>query len=54
VYAVLRLVETTGVMLPLRSDSVLGLVRPAPSVPRSKSFPTMLDTLRPLAERERV
>jgi len=31
--AALRMAERTGVPLPVRSDSLLGLVRPAPSVP---------------------
>ena len=53
VYWTLRLGEMTGALLPLRSDSVLGLVRPAPSVPRSKAFPSMIDTLRPLGQPKR-
>jgi hypothetical protein len=51
VYWTLRLAELAGASLPLRSDSVLGLVRPAPSVPRSRAFPRMLETLRPMADR---
>lgn len=34
VYGGMRLVEGMGIPLPLRADSLLGLVRPAPSVPR--------------------
>jgi nucleoside-diphosphate-sugar epimerase len=45
VYWVLRLAEATGVSLPLRADSVLGLVRPAHSVIRSSAFPDLLDRL---------
>jgi hypothetical protein len=46
VYAALRLLELARVPLPLRSDSLLGLIRPAPSVPRSRSFPGLLESLR--------
>ena len=48
VYWPLRLAELLGLSLPLRSDSVFGLVRPAPTVPRSVAFPTMLEGLTPL------
>ena len=34
-YSAMRLAEALRVRLPLRADSILGLVRPAPSVPRS-------------------
>jgi nucleoside-diphosphate-sugar epimerase len=44
-YGALCLVEATGARLPLRSDSVLGLVRPAPFVPRSTAFPKLLNEL---------
>ena len=47
-YGALRLLELARAPLPVRSDSLLGLVRPAPSVPRSRSFPALLETLRQL------
>lgn len=34
-YGAMRVAEAVGVPLPLRADSILGLVRPAPSVPRA-------------------
>jgi nucleoside-diphosphate-sugar epimerase len=46
VYWTLRIVEALGAPAPLRSDSVLGLVRPAPDVPVSKAFPDLLASLR--------
>jgi nucleoside-diphosphate-sugar epimerase len=46
VYWTLRLVEALGASPPLRSDSVLGLVRPPPAVPVSKAFPDLLASLR--------
>jgi nucleoside-diphosphate-sugar epimerase len=49
VYWSLRLAEMTGASLPLRSDSLLGLVHPAPSVPSSTAFPNMLAALRTLS-----
>jgi nucleoside-diphosphate-sugar epimerase len=50
VYWGLRAAETAGAgaWLPVRADSLLGLVRPAPSVPPSSAFPAMLDSLRRL------
>ena len=39
IYWTLRAAEAVRLSLPLRSDSVLGLVRPAPYVPASRSFP---------------
>jgi nucleoside-diphosphate-sugar epimerase len=48
VYWALRLAELSPVRPPLRSDSVLGLVRPAPRVQPSRAFPDMLTQLRPL------
>ena len=54
VYWTLRIAEMTGASLSLRSDSVLGLVRPAPCVPRSTAFPSMLDTMRTLSEPQRA
>lgn len=48
VYLALRLAEAFGASLPLRSDSVVGLIRPAPEVPRSLVFPALLDTVRRL------
>jgi len=53
VYWSLRAAERTGAAsrLPFRSDSLLGLVRPAPSVPPSSAFPGMLESLRKLEHR---
>jgi nucleoside-diphosphate-sugar epimerase len=48
VYACLRLAEVAEIPTPLRADSVLGLVCPAPFVPRSRAHPHLLDSLRPL------
>lgn len=48
VYWSLRLAELMRLPLPLRADSVLGLVRPAPSVPRSRTFPHQLESIRAL------
>ena len=45
VYWTLRLAEEAGASLPLRSDSVLGLVRPADNVPCSVGLPHLLDGL---------
>jgi nucleoside-diphosphate-sugar epimerase len=47
-FGVLWLAEHARLSLPLRSDSVLGLVRPAPCVPLSTAFPTLLNDLRTL------
>ena len=47
-------VSGAGAWLPFRSDSLLGLVRPAPSVLRSSAFPTMFDSFRLLERRPRV
>ena len=47
VYWSLRLAEMARVPTPLRSDSVLGLVRPAEVVPPSAAFPDLLSGLRP-------
>jgi hypothetical protein len=48
VLAVLRLAEAARIPLPLRSDSLLGLVRPAPSVPASAAYPELHSGLRSL------
>jgi nucleoside-diphosphate-sugar epimerase len=48
VYWTLRIAEAVGLPVPLRSDSVLGLVRPAPHVPVSSAFPDLLGSLRPI------
>jgi len=48
VYWGLRCAELVTGALPLRSDSVLGLVRPARDVPQSTAFPQLLDGLRSL------
>jgi nucleoside-diphosphate-sugar epimerase len=50
VYAGLRALEAARVPVPLRSDSLLGLVHPAPSVPVSDAFPDLLDTLHQLGQ----
>ena len=47
IYWSLRLAEAARLSLPLRSDSVLGLVRPAEVVPSSVAFPDLLTDLRP-------
>jgi hypothetical protein len=49
VYAAVRLAELVP-SFPLRSDSVLGLVRPAPSVPASAAYPHLLPSLTPLEQ----
>lgn len=38
VYSAMRAAEAARIPLPLRADSVLGLVRPAPSVPRADAL----------------
>ena len=45
VYGLLRMAEVGGLGLTLRSDSVLGLVRQAPGVPRSRALPDLQDGL---------
>ncbi|HEX4308009.1 MAG TPA: NAD-dependent epimerase/dehydratase family protein [Solirubrobacterales bacterium] len=45
VYAALRFAELLR-LSPVRADSVLGLVCPAPGVPRSRAFPNLLSELR--------
>lgn len=45
VYALLRLVESAGLRLPVRADSLLGLVYSAPAVPVSAAAPHILDDL---------
>jgi nucleoside-diphosphate-sugar epimerase len=52
-YAALRVAETLKLPLPVRSDSVAGLVRPAPSVPPSKARPDLTASLRTLDPRSR-
>jgi nucleoside-diphosphate-sugar epimerase len=47
VFWTLRAAEMAHLPVPLRADSVLGLVRPAPSVPRSAAFPGLQASLRP-------
>lgn len=54
VYWALRIAEMARVSLPFRSDSVLGLVRPAQFVPRSTAFPSMLSTVRSLRQPQRA
>ena len=45
IYYLLRCAEFARLPLPLRSDSLLGLVHPAPKVRRSVQFPDLLDGL---------
>jgi nucleoside-diphosphate-sugar epimerase len=49
IYWPLCFAEAAHLPLPLRSDSLLGLVRPANEVPRSAAFPDLLTDLRSLA-----
>ena len=49
VYWMLRSLEAAGASLSLRSDSVLGLVRPANYVPASLAHPHLLDVLEVLS-----
>ncbi len=51
IYWGLRLMEMTRIRVPVRADSVWGLVRPAPFVPPSRAFPEMLESLRRLPQR---
>jgi nucleoside-diphosphate-sugar epimerase len=46
VYGMLRTLEAARIPTSFRSDSILGLVRPAPDVRRSVAFPDLLDNLR--------
>jgi len=46
-YAAMRAAERAGVRLPARADSLLGLVRPAPSVPNAAAWARMGLQLRP-------
>lgn len=50
VYATLRLAELVGIPAPLRADSVLGLVRPAPFVPSSIAYRDVLGVVRVLGQ----
>lgn len=54
VYAGLRIAERVGIPMPLRADSVLGLVRPAPFVPRSRAHPRLLESVRPLGQSDAI
>jgi nucleoside-diphosphate-sugar epimerase len=47
----LRLAEAARLPVPLRADSLLGLVRPAPNVPASAAFPDLHASLRTLEAR---
>lgn len=47
----LKLAEALRLPMPLRSDSLLGLVRPAPHVPASSAFPDLHASLRTLEAR---
>ncbi|HEX3835259.1 MAG TPA: NAD-dependent epimerase/dehydratase family protein [Solirubrobacteraceae bacterium] len=49
VFWTLRLAEAVQLPVPLRADSVLGLVHPAPSVPPSAAFPDLHASLRRFA-----
>jgi nucleoside-diphosphate-sugar epimerase len=50
VYGAMRLFEGMGLRLPLRADSLLGLVRPAISVPQHEAWATMGVRVRPFDE----
>jgi nucleoside-diphosphate-sugar epimerase len=50
VYGAMRLVERAGLRLPLRADSLLGLVRPAPSVPQHETWAALGVRVRPFDE----
>jgi nucleoside-diphosphate-sugar epimerase len=50
VYGAMRLLERIGVRFPVRADSLLGLVRPAPFVPQTEAWAEMGVQLRPLDE----
>lgn len=52
VYEAMRLAERLGVTLPLRADSVLGLVRPAPGVPNVDLWRSLAVELRPWSPRQ--
>ncbi len=49
-YTALRLAELLPVGLPVRADSLLGLVRPAPGVPNVTAIESLGVTLRPFPE----
>jgi nucleoside-diphosphate-sugar epimerase len=53
VYGVLALAEKLR-LSPVRADSILGLVRPAPDVPRSAAFPDLAAGMRELAPTSRT
>jgi nucleoside-diphosphate-sugar epimerase len=48
VFWTLRAAEVAHLPVPLRADSVIGLVRAAPNVPESSAFPDLLTSLRAL------
>jgi nucleoside-diphosphate-sugar epimerase len=48
IYGAMRVAESLRLPLPLRADSVLGLVRPAPGVPNLELWDRLGVTLRPL------
>jgi nucleoside-diphosphate-sugar epimerase len=50
VYCAMRLLAGVGLRLPLRADSLLGLVRPATSVPEHEAWATMGVRVRPFEE----
>jgi hypothetical protein len=49
VYGALRALELLPVALPVRADSLLGLVRPAPEVPNSDVLAQLGVAVRPFA-----
>jgi hypothetical protein len=49
VYAALRVAERLPIPLPVRADSLLGLVRPAPNVPHLEVLDQLGVSLRPFA-----
>lgn len=48
-YLAIKIIERIKPSVELRSDSLLGLVRPAPNVPHSTAFPNLLDDLTVMA-----
>jgi nucleoside-diphosphate-sugar epimerase len=50
VYGAMRLLERVGVRLPMRADSLLGLVRPAAFVPQSEAWAAMVVRVRSFDE----
>lgn len=51
VYGALRAAERLGLPLPVRADSLLGLVRPVQCIPRSLALPRIYEGIRTLSPR---